>query len=62
MAKRLLLILAMGAALVACSPSGSGTSTGGETLAPVETSTSSEAAPSEAAPSESAPEMSASPS
>ncbi len=61
MVKRLLLILAMGAALVACSPSGSSTSSGAESLAPVETSTSSEA-PSEAAPSESAPEMSASPS
>jgi ABC-type glycerol-3-phosphate transport system substrate-binding protein len=57
MVKRILLILAMGAALVACSPSGSGSSTGTETLAPVDTS-----APSEAAPSESAPEMSASPS
>jgi len=54
MLKRILLILAMGAALVACSPSGSGSSPGTETVAPVESSTPSEAAPSEAAPSESA--------
>jgi hypothetical protein len=53
MLKRILLILAMGAALVACSPSGTGTSPGTETLAPVESSTPSEAAPSESAPSES---------
>ena len=54
MLKRILLILAMGAALVACSPSGSGSSPGTETVAPVESSTPSEAAPSEAAPCESA--------
>jgi hypothetical protein len=54
MLKRILLILAMGAALVACSPSGSGTSPGTETLAPVESSTPSEAAPSESMPAESA--------
>jgi len=54
MLKRILLILAMGAALVACSPSGSGSSPGTETVAPVESSTPSEATPSEAAPSESA--------
>jgi hypothetical protein len=53
MLKRILLILAMGAALVACSPSGTGTSPGTETLAPVESSTPSEEAPSESAPSES---------
>jgi hypothetical protein len=53
MLKRILLILAMGAALVACSPSGTGTSPGTETLAPVESSTPSEEAPSESAPTES---------
>ena len=53
MLKRILLILAMGAALVACSPSGTGTSPGTETSAPVESSTPSEEAPSESAPSES---------
>jgi hypothetical protein len=53
MLKRILLILAMGAALVACSPSGTGTSPGTETLAPVESSTPSEEAPSESAPAES---------
>ena len=52
MLKRILLILALGAAFVACSPSGSGTSPAGESAAPVESSTPSEA-PSEA-PSESA--------
>ena len=54
MLKRILLIMAMGAALVACSPSGSGTSPGTETLAPVDSSTPSEAAPSEPTESESA--------
>ena len=57
MLKKLLLIVAIGAAVVACSPSGSGSSTGTETLAPVNS-----LAPSEAAPSESVPETSASPS
>jgi hypothetical protein len=47
MLKRILLILAMGATLVACSPSGSGTSPTTESAAPVES-------PSEEAPSESA--------
>jgi hypothetical protein len=54
MLKRILLILAMGAALVACSPSGSGTSPGTETQAPVESVAPSESLPSEsesAAPS-----------
>jgi hypothetical protein len=51
MLKRILLILAMGAALVACAPSGTGTSPGTETLAPVESP--SEAAPSESIPAES---------
>jgi hypothetical protein len=54
MLKRIVLILAMGAALVACSPSGTGTSPGTETLAPVQSSTPSEAAPSESMPAESA--------
>lgn len=49
MLKRILLILAMGAALVACSPSGSGTSAGTSAAPPADS-----AAPSEAMPSESA--------
>jgi hypothetical protein len=53
MVNRILLILAMGAALVACSPSGSGTSPVTETAAPVESSTPSEEAPSESMPAES---------
>ena len=53
MLKRIVLILAMGAALAACSSTGSGATTGTETLAPVQSSTPSEAAPSEM-PSESA--------
>lgn len=36
MLKRVLLILALGGALAACSPTGSGSSTGVETLAPIE--------------------------
>ena len=38
MLKRIVLLLALGAALVACSPSGAVTSpdTGGETVAPIE--------------------------
>jgi hypothetical protein len=48
MLKRILLIMAMGVALVACSPSGSGTSPGTETVAPpAETSAPSEVMPSE---------------
>jgi photosystem II stability/assembly factor-like uncharacterized protein len=51
MLKRILLILAMGATLVACSPSGTATSPGAESAAPTESSMPSEA-PSES-PSES---------
>ena len=58
MLKRVLVILAMGAALVACSPSGSTSTTSTETVAPVQSTTSSEA-PS-LAPSDSG--MEASPS
>ena len=57
MLKRILMVLAMGAALVACSPSGSSTSSSTETLAPVESTAPSVAAPStesSMAPSESA--------
>lgn len=36
MLKRIVLLLAMGAAIVACSPSGTATSPGTETVAPVE--------------------------
>jgi hypothetical protein len=50
MLKRLILLLALGAALVACSPAGSGGSPGSETVAPIDT-----AAPLESEmPSESA--------
>jgi hypothetical protein len=36
MLKRIIMLLALGAALVACSPSGAGTSPGAETAAPVD--------------------------
>ena len=49
MLKRILLILAMGAALVACAPSGTGTSPGAETLAPVESAPAESPAASESA-------------
>lgn len=50
MLKRIIMMLALGAALVACGPAGSGTSPGTETLAPVDS-----AAPSDSEmPSESA--------
>jgi hypothetical protein len=49
MLKRILLILAMGAALVACAPAGTGTSPVTETLAPVESPTESAPAESPAA-------------
>lgn len=49
MFRRLILMLALGAALVACTPAGggSGTSTGTETLAPIDSTTPSDALPSE---------------
>ena len=63
MFKRLLLAVALGAALIACTPapgSNSGASTAPSVAAPSEAAPS-EAAPSEAAPSESMPTESASP-
>jgi hypothetical protein len=52
MLKRILLTLALGAALVACSPS-PGATTGTETLAPIDSALPSDAVPSEM-PSDSA--------
>jgi hypothetical protein len=46
MAKRLLLIVAMAAALIACTPSDGTTSPGAETLAPIETMGTESVAPS----------------
>jgi hypothetical protein len=51
MFKRVLLILALGGALAACSPTGSGSSTGVETLAPIESTLPTEA-PSDGLPTE----------
>jgi hypothetical protein len=62
MIKRLLLILALGAAAAACSPSTGSSGAPLETGPTLESVQPSEAAPSEAAPSESAPEVSPSPS
>lgn len=42
MLKRFVLLLALAAALVACSPAGTGTSPAAETLAPVDTSAPTE--------------------
>ena len=42
MLKRIVLLLTLGAALVACSPSGTATSPGTETVAPVESDAASE--------------------
>jgi hypothetical protein len=58
MFKRLLLAVALGAALIACTPAPGSNS--GATVAP-SVAAPSEAAPSEAAPSESMPTESASP-
>jgi hypothetical protein len=44
MLKRLVMLMALGAALLACSPAGTGTSPGAETLAPVESEMPSESA------------------
>lgn len=55
MIKRVLMILALGAALVACSPTGSTGTDGTETLAPIESPMSTDGLPSEdplASPSE----------
>ena len=53
MLKRIIVLLALGAALVACSPSGSAGSPGTETVAPVESGAASDSG-LEASPSESA--------
>ena len=55
MIKRVLMILALGAALVACSPTGSTGTDGTETLAPIESTLPTDGLPSEdplASPSE----------
>jgi predicted small lipoprotein YifL len=49
MLKRLLLLVALGAALAACSPSGSASSPGAETIAPVESAPAASEMPSESA-------------
>jgi predicted small lipoprotein YifL len=54
MLKRLIMLVALGAALVACSPSGSASSPGAETLAPVESGAASEM-PSEMASESASP-------
>ena len=53
MFKRLLLVAALGAALVACTPAGAPAATVAPSVAAPTEATPSEAAPSEAAPSES---------
>lgn len=54
MLKRIIMMLALGAALVACSPSGTGTSPGAETLAPVDSAAPSDSGLPSEMPSESA--------
>ena len=54
MLKRLLLLVALGAALAACSPSGSASSPGTETIAPVESGVPSGSGLESVMPSESA--------
>jgi hypothetical protein len=55
MLKRIVMLLALGAALVACSPAGTGTSTNApETLAPVDSAAPSDSGLPSEAPSESA--------
>jgi hypothetical protein len=55
MLKRIVMLLALGAALVACSPSGTGTSTSGpETLAPVDSAAPVDSGLPSEMPSESA--------
>lgn len=51
MLKRLILVLALGGALVACSPAGTVTSPGSETIAPLESP--AESMPAESMPAES---------
>jgi hypothetical protein len=56
MLKRFVLLLALGAALIACSPSGTGTSPATETLAPADSAAPVDsAAPSEMASESAAP-------
>lgn len=53
MLKRIIMLLALGAALVACSPSGTGTSTGApvDSAAPIDSGLESEMPSESAAPS-----------
>jgi predicted small lipoprotein YifL len=51
MLKKIVLLLALGAALTACSPSGSASSPGTETVAPVESGAASEMPSESASPS-----------
>ncbi len=54
MLKRIVMLLALGAALVACSPSGTGTSPAAETLAPVDSAAPIDSGLESEMPSESA--------
>ena len=54
MLKRIIMMLALGAALVACSPSGTGTSPAAETLAPVDSAAPVDSGLPSEMPSESA--------
>jgi hypothetical protein len=54
MLKRIIMLVALGAALVACSPSGSASSPGTETLAPIDSAAPSDSGMESEAPSESA--------
>jgi|RhiMetdeSRZDD1v2_1073273.scaffolds.fasta_scaffold46689_4 predicted small lipoprotein YifL len=51
MLKKIVLLLALGAALMACSPSGSASSPGTETVAPSESGAASEMPSESASPS-----------
>jgi hypothetical protein len=51
MLKRIVMLLALGAALVACSPAGTGTSPAAETLAPVESASPAESEMASESPS-----------
>ena len=55
MFKRFVMLVALGAALLACSPAGTGTSPGAETLAPVDSAPSESGLPSEMASESAAP-------
>jgi hypothetical protein len=54
MLKRIMMMLALGAALVACSPSGTGTSAAPASLAPVDSAAPSDSGLESVMPSESA--------